>query len=115
MTSLPRPLMVGLGVIPPALMILTKHPWMGLTTFTAMLGAVLLHTRIESEAARARDREILSYARHATDLGEDPVRVVEALAQGRLRPVPDQDRDDEDRPRPSRDGLIHYPPRRLPL
>ena len=99
MFRLPRPLIVGLGVVPPALMILTEHPWMAAATFAAVFTGVLLRPR--SGAARpAATRPAIPPAA--------PREVVGALAPTSAGAV------DDDLPRPH-DGLIHYPPRRLPL
>jgi hypothetical protein len=117
-----RPLTyIGLEVIPPGLMIITNHPWMGAATFVGVLAASLIHSSIRTGAVAAREREILSYARHANDIGEDPTPVVRALRQvdgRRDHPGTDADPDADAyaeewvRPRGKRDGLIHYPPRR---
>lgn len=112
-----RPLTyIGLEVIPPGLMIITGHPWMGAATFAAVLGASLVHSSIRTGAVAAREREILSYARHANDIGEDPTPVVRALRGGDGRRDPHRADDEEHDWVPPRDrgnGLIHYPPRRL--
>jgi hypothetical protein len=112
-----RPLAyVGLEVIPPGLMIVTDHPWLGLATFVGVLTASLVHSRVRTGSDAARERELLSYARHVTDIGEDPTSVVRALRPGQsaasFRITPDG----EERPLRDRDDqLIHFPPRRLPL
>lgn len=109
-----RPLAyVGLEVIPPGLMIVTGHPWIGAATFLGVLTASLVHSRIRTGAEAARERELLSYARHATDIGEDPTPVVQAMRYiGGVR----ISAGDQERPLRTRDDqLIHFPPRRLPL
>lgn len=112
-----RPLTyIGLEVIPPGLMIITGHPWMGAATFLGVLVASLVHSSIRTRALAAREREILSYARHANDIGEDPGPVVRALRSDHGGPeMPGSNADGHQwvPPRAKDDGLIHYPPRRL--
>jgi hypothetical protein len=105
MFRLPRPLIVGLGIVPPALMILTKHPWAGAATFTAVFATLLLRPRDRAERPTAAERsraERLSAAERS--------RARELVLSG---PAPAYDQVDDDLPRPPHDGLIHYPPRRL--
>jgi hypothetical protein len=94
-------------------MIVTDHPWMGAGTFVGVLTASLVHSRIRTGADAARERRLLSSARHVTDIGEDPTSLVQTMRSTvGVRIIGDGG----ERPLRSRDDqLIHFPPRRLPL
>jgi hypothetical protein len=99
MFRLPRPLIVGLGVVPPALMILTEHPWIAAATFTGVFATLLLRPRDRAPAQPVDARE---------PAAGGPVGTRDLVLSG---PAPAY----EEEPARPRDGLIHYPPRRLPL
>ena len=83
-TQFPRfPVAGGLVLVPPTLMIVTRHPVMGAVTLGAVLLAWVVHVRLVVRAEQARDARLLEFAQTATNLGGDPAPVISALRQRR--------------------------------
>ena len=89
MFRLPRPLAVGLGVVPPALLIVGHHPWIGAATFTVVFATLLLRPRDRAEhPAPQRVRALvprgpgLEQVRDLVPRGPGPERVRDVVPGG---------------------------------
>jgi hypothetical protein len=74
--------LVAPAVIPATAMILTEHPWMAAATLGAGFAAAVLIVRIGARSEGDRERELLTYASTAANLGADPAPVIKALRNG---------------------------------
>ena len=75
-----RGLMVTAGV-PSTLMVLTHHPVLGAATVAGTVAAWLACEAMVVREQQRRDTALLQYAQTATNLGDDPTRVISALRQ----------------------------------
>lgn len=98
-TRFPRfPVAGGLELVPPTLMIVTRHPVMGAVTLGAVLVAWVVHVRMVVRAQQARDARLLDFAQTTTNLGADPAPVISALRHRAPREVADDELFDPDEP-----------------
>jgi hypothetical protein len=79
MASLTRSSWLRLEILPPTLMVVMGHPWLGAATLGAVLAATGLQAWLVARTAQERHRAILSYAQDATSMGNDPTTVIAAL------------------------------------
>ncbi len=89
-----RGLMVTAGVSS-TLMIVTHHPMLGAVTVAGTIAAWLICEVMVVRAQQRRDTALLEYAQTATNLGDDPTRVISALRQ-RVSDEDELSRPDED-------------------
>jgi hypothetical protein len=85
------------AVVPSTLMVLTHHPLLGAATVAGTIAAWLVCEIMVAREQQRRDTALLDYAQTATNLGDDPTRVISALRQR----VDDDELyrpDDDDRP-----------------
>lgn len=75
-----RGLMVTAGV-PSTLMIVTHHPTLGAATVAGTIAAWMVCEVMVVRAQQRRHTALLEYAQTATNLGDDPTRVISALRQ----------------------------------
>jgi hypothetical protein len=69
----------GLEIVPPTLMVIMGHPWMGAATLAAVLASSVLQSRMLVRSAQERHRATLAYAQSAISMGSDPASVITAL------------------------------------
>jgi len=75
-------LTAGLEIVPPTLMIVTGHPWLGAATLASVLAVSALQSWIMVRSEEERHRATLSFAREATSMGNDPAPVIAAMRSG---------------------------------
>ena len=92
----PEGALVGIAVIPTTVMVLTGHTWIGAGTIGAVLAVWLAQVRIRTRAAVDSEKEMLSYAHIATNLGTDPTPVIKAMRHHGSAAVDKEDHDDLD-------------------
>ena len=97
---------VAAAMVPTTAMVATGHTWIAAWTIGAMLGSLLVLTRIRTRAATEQHRETLSFAHTAATMGADAAEVINAM-RDRPRRRHNGDRPDEDPP-----PGVHIPPRR---
>ncbi len=89
-----RGLMVSAGV-PSTLMVVTHHPMLGAATVAGTIAAWMVCEVMVVRAQQHRHTALLDYAPTATNLGDDPTRVISALRQ-RVGDADELFRPDED-------------------
>ncbi|HEY2724270.1 MAG TPA: hypothetical protein VGI84_06255 [Pseudonocardiaceae bacterium] len=75
-------IITGLGMLPPTVLIVLHHAWLGAATLCAVLFCAVLQIRLEVRAAQQRHQATLTYAQDATNMGGDPTTVIAALHGG---------------------------------
>ncbi|HEU0086623.1 MAG TPA: hypothetical protein VFQ77_03060 [Pseudonocardiaceae bacterium] len=76
----------GLEIVPPSLLIVMKHPWLGAGTLGVVLAVAALDSWLVARSARESQQAILTYAQVVASMGGDPSNVVAALSRS-----PDED------------------------
>lgn len=69
----------GLEVLPPTLMIVLGHPWLGAATLGGVLVASMVQSWILVRSEQEQQKAILTYAQSTTSMGGDPRGVIAAL------------------------------------
>jgi hypothetical protein len=75
-------MMAGFEVLPPTLLVILNHPWLGAATLGGVLATSAVHSWMIVRSDRDRHRAMLSYAQDTTNMGGDPSSVIAALQRG---------------------------------
>lgn len=70
----------GLEIVPPSLLILFDHAWLGAGSLVVALTFTVLHSRMLLRAERDRDQTFTAFAHTTATLSGDPHRVIAALS-----------------------------------
>jgi hypothetical protein len=87
----------GLEIVPPSLLVLLDHPWLGAASLVVALTFTTLHSRMVLRAEKDRDQTFTAYAHTTASLGVDPHRLFVALSRD-----------------PADEAPVELPPARLP-
>jgi hypothetical protein len=71
----------GVEIVPPSLLVLLDHPWIGAASLVVALGFTTLHSRMLLRAEEKQKEALLTYAHTTTTVGGDPHRVIAALSR----------------------------------